>query len=142
MAKEPARKRLSGKSNYKKLRLVLDESGIKDLVSLIHSADNQSLKDALSFLTEAGKENKDEFIKYQVKYALSDLSGVPIKSIQDTDNLRYDLGLAAYHKRSLQAYFTDILIDLGSSKGVSVRECEACEKVSDCVKLLKEKYEA
>lgn len=86
-----------------------------------------------------GKDDKDEYIKNKVFWALSDLGGFDIRTITEEQDLGIDLGLDVLQKRSLKSYFQNILSDLKSSKIISVTECENLEKVSDCLKLIKSK---
>src|SRR3954464_4507843 len=96
-------------------------------------------------LSSTDKDDKDEFIKHHVFLALSDISGIEIREIikaQEDGNdqdLKFDLGLSIYHKKSLKTYFDNILSELESQKTVSIRECQELEKVSDCMQLINSK---
>ncbi|TSE04005.1 hypothetical protein [Aquimarina algiphila] len=85
------------------------------------------------------KDNPEKYITRKVKEALSDLSGFEIEFITLSHNLKTDLGLTNYHKKSLKFYFQRIVKDLDSKKAVTVQECEKLTKVSDCIKLIKSK---
>lgn len=85
------------------------------------------------------KTDKDNYIKHRVFVTLSEISGISYDRIQESHDLKQDLGLTKYHKRALKKPFQKIVNDLGSQKRINVSECEKLKKVAECIALVKSK---
>lgn len=120
-----------------KIHLSLTESDMMLLKDIVTKRSPDNLNSLLELLVE--KEDEDEYIRYNVYLALSDISGYSIDDFEDDTNLKSGLGLSLYHKKALKNYFQSIADDLGFSKVITVRECEELKKVSDCLTLVKSK---
>lgn len=120
-----------------KIILSLDNLELEKFRKLVQSSNLEDLNKLVKLVVQ--KNDPDSYIKRKVYEALSDLSGFEIDFIKDSHKLKGDLGLTNYHKKSLKTYFQRIVKELGSSKIVTVTECEKLEKVTECLKLIKSK---
>ncbi|NAS12285.1 hypothetical protein [Poritiphilus flavus] len=120
-----------------KIVLSMTQNELQEFSTLVESSEIKDLKELVKLVVS--KDDPDTFIKRKVYEALSDLSGFDIDDINDDQELKSDLGLTNYHKKSLKRYFQRIVNDLDSDKIITVAECEKLDKVSDCIKLVKSK---
>jgi hypothetical protein len=120
-----------------KIYLSLSDNDLEKLKALAHSSEQSDLGSMFKLLIN--KDDKDEYIKHNVYLSLSDISGFDPDDFNDKSDLKLDLGLSLYHKRALKNYFQKIVTDLGSTKLITVKECEELKKVNDCTKLVKSK---
>ncbi|TYP99231.1 hypothetical protein C7447_102553 [Tenacibaculum adriaticum] len=120
-----------------KIILSLNQEELENFRVLVKNSDLDLLNDLVQLVVL--KDDPEKYIKRKVFEALSDLSGFNINVINESQKLKFDLGLTNYHKKSLKIYFQRIVKDLNSTKIISVTECEKLEKVSDCLKLVKSK---
>ena len=120
-----------------KIESSLDEIELAELIRLLEKSNIKDLNDLIKLINPA--DDQDAFIQQKVFASLADLSGFPIDSIQNDQNLKFDLGLTNYHKKSLKTYFQRIVIDMSSDKKVTVSECTNCHIVSDCIDLVNSK---
>ncbi|WP_131694665.1 hypothetical protein [Dyadobacter tibetensis] len=120
-----------------RINLTLSDAEVKLLLSLIKDTDLEGLKTALNTL--AGRADQEAYIRQQVYQALSDLSGYQQEAFNDSSDLKADLGLSNYHKRSLKNYFQNTIESLGSKEVIAVKECETLTKVIDCLNLVNAK---
>lgn len=120
-----------------KIILALNKEELNKFEQIIVNSGISELSELVTLVIS--KDNPEKYIDRKVKEALSDLSGFEIEFIKETHNLKTDLGLTNYHKKSLKIYFQRIVEDLNSKKIVTVQECEKLTKVSDCIKLIKSK---
>ncbi|KQC31339.1 hypothetical protein [Flagellimonas eckloniae] len=120
-----------------KILFSLDADELLELRELLQKSNLAGMQELVDLVVDKG--NPDDYIKRKVFEALSDLSGFDIEDINESQNLKLDLGLSLYHKRSLKSYFQKIVKDLKSDKVVKVKECERLGTVKDCIVLVKSK---
>jgi len=119
------------------IHLSVSEQDLDKLKDFANSVASEELKALINLLIN--KENSEDYIRYHVYLALSDISGFDTDAFNDKSDLKFDLGLGLYHKRALKNYFQKIVDDLKPGKAVLVSECEALKKVGDCLTLVKSK---
>lgn len=120
-----------------KIYLTVAERDLKKLEKIVNDSASDELSDLIKLLIE--KDDTDKYIRHHVYLALSDISGFEPEKFNDDSDLKLDLGLGIYHKRALKSYFQHIVLDLGSTKPITVAECERLKTVQDCLKLVKSK---
>ena len=120
-----------------KIVLTFNQSELEEFSGLIESSQIEELKRVVRLVIS--KDHPKEYIERKVLEALSDLSGFEIDKIKPSQDLRFDLGLTLYHKKSLKTYFQRVLKDLGSNGSIMVSECEKLKQVKDCITLVNSK---
>lgn len=120
-----------------KIILSLNEDELNQFRSFVKESQIKELIELVKLVTE--KDDADAFIKRRVFEVLSDRSGIEIESLNESLELKNDLGLTLYHKKSLKIPFQRIVSEMKSTKIITVRECEKLQIVSNCISLIRSK---
>lgn len=129
-----------------KITLHLNMKELSSLINLLHEKEQNM---HLSMLTEDAElplkrklldnlteEQKEEFIRLEVKKVLSRATGLPVGNIGDKQSLTGDLHVNSLQIRALAVPFTNIARHFSPGAVVSADECEQCDTVNDCVELV------
>lgn len=90
-------------------------------------------------LKSLDEDQREEFIRQEVKKVLSRATGKPVANIEDGDSLTDDLHMNSLFIRALAVPFTKIARQFNATAVITPDECEECEKVDDCVTLVVDK---
>ena len=122
-----------------KITIELEEEQMKLLYSTIKNSASQNPQLLKIELVLKNAIKVEVFIDNKITVLLSQITGIPVQSIKNTDELGYHLGLGSSKKKFLAKPFQALAREFKDSVRITMQEVSELKTVQDCIDLIKNK---
>ena len=122
-----------------KITVELEEAQMRLLYNVITSSASQNAELRKVALVVKNAIKVEVFIDNKVTALLSQITGIPFQSINNSDELGFHLGIGSSRKKFLAKPLQAIARGFKDSARITIQEINSVNTVQDCIDLIKTK---